>query len=45
MLPNWYNNYKDLVDEAIIKYYSDYFNEIRINELAVIKEATLYAVN
>jgi len=45
MLPDWYNKYKNKIDEAIIQYYCNYFNEVRINELTEIKEATLYAVN
>jgi len=44
MLPNWYNQYKDLIEKSINNYLIDYFSDEKNKWLDIIKEATLYAV-
>ena len=44
MLPVWYNQYKELIEESINNYLIDYFNDEKNKWLDVIKEATLYSV-
>jgi len=44
MLPNWYNEYKDLIEKSINNYLLDYFNDEKNQWLNILKEATLYSV-
>ena len=43
MLPNWYTDYKNLIDNSINNYLIDYFKSEENKWLDIIKEATLYA--
>lgn len=44
MLPSWYNNYKEKIDESINYYLDNYFNNDYDNNLSSFKEACYYAV-
>ena len=45
MLPEWYNDYKKIIDESIIKYLDWYFTNWSESEwLTVFKEAVYYSV-
>ena len=44
MLPNWYNEYKILIEESINSYLEEYFDTEKNKGLDIIKEATLYSV-
>ncbi len=44
MLPNWYNDYKNFIDQSIEKYLVDYFKDEKNNWLDIIKEASIYSV-
>ena len=45
MLPEWYNDYKKIIDESIIKYLDWYFTNWSVSEwLTVFKEAVYYSV-
>jgi hypothetical protein len=43
MLPTWYLNYKELIDNSILKYLEKYFESERNPWLDTIKKATIYA--
>lgn len=45
MLPSWYNEYKTLIDESIIKYLDEYFSRWELsNWLEEFKESVYYSV-
>lgn len=44
MLPNWYNEYKNLIEKSLENYLNDYFNYEKNIWLIDIKEASLYAI-
>ena len=45
MLPEWYNDYKKIIDESIIKYLDWYFTYWSESEwLTEFKEAVYYSV-
>ena len=43
MLPNWYIEYKSLIDKSVEKYLTDYFRSEKNPWLDIIKEASIYA--
>lgn len=44
MLPNWYDEYKKLIDNSINKYLLEYFSNEKNNWLDLLKESALYSV-
>jgi geranylgeranyl diphosphate synthase type II len=44
MLPEWYNQYKELIEKSLNKYLIDYFNSELNTWLSVLKESALYSV-
>jgi len=43
MLPNWYLNYKKLIDNSVEEYLTEYFKSEKNSWLNTIKEASIYA--
>ena len=43
MLPNWYNDYKNLIDNSVENYLTEYFESEKNSWLGIIKEASIYA--
>lgn len=43
MLPNWYNTYKNLIDNSVEKFLVEYFKSEKNPALETIKDGTLYA--
>jgi len=43
MLPNWYTNYKKIIDNSVKKYLTEYFKSEKCSWLATIKEAAIYS--
>ena len=43
MLPTWYIEYKNLIDDSVENYLTEYFNEEKNPWLDIIKEASKYA--
>ena len=43
MLPNWYTNYKGLIDNSVENYLTEYFKSEKNPWLDIIKEASKYA--
>ncbi len=43
MLPNWYKNYKEIINNSIKKYLEKYFETEKNPWLNIIKEASIYA--
>lgn len=44
MLPEWYNDYKSLIEKSIDNYLNNYFSEQKNSWLNIIKESTIYSV-
>ncbi len=44
MLPEWYNEYKKLIDDSINNYLIEYFKDEKNKWLELIKKASLYSV-
>jgi len=45
MLPNWYTDYKKLIDDSVKNYLTEYFKSEENIWLDIIKEASIYACN
>lgn len=44
MLPDWYNDYKVLIEDSITRFLNEYFDSEKNPWLNIIKDASLYAV-
>lgn len=43
MLPNWYSDYKNLIDNSVENYLINHFNSEKNSWLDIIKESTIYS--